>query len=267
MITVLGSSGYIGSHLAEELTRRKLEFWLPAKGNPEVFRKPLGDVIYAVGLTADFRSRPFDTVEAHVTYLSRILKEADFDSFVLLSSTRVYIDADSTAEDAVLQVRPTASDHLYNLSKLMGESLCLTIPHEKIRVARLSNVYGGRQASPSFLQSLTQQAMTTGVVTLQSDPDSAKDYLHIDDAVDLLLQIALTGKQRLYNVASGVNTTNRAITRVLESRFGAKASFRADASLLRFPLIEVSRIQKEFGFKPKPFLDKFEATLPERMDV
>lgn len=267
MVTVLGSGGYIGSHLAEELTRRKLEVWLPAKDSPEIFRRPLGDVIYSIGLTADFRSRPYDTVEAHVSYLSRILKEAEFDSFLLLSSTRVYMNADSTAEDAVLQVRPTESDYLYNISKLMGESLCLTIPREKIRVARLSSIYGGRQTSPSFLQSLVQEASTTGTVTLHSDPDSAKDYLHIDDAVDLLLKIALTGKQRLYNVASGVNTSNREVARVLESRLAAKPSFLPDSPLLRFPLIEISRIQQEFGFEATPFLDKFEETLPERMDV
>ncbi len=50
----------------------------------------LGHAFYCIGLTADFRSRPFETIEAHCGLLKEVLSGSRFSSFVYLSSTRVY---------------------------------------------------------------------------------------------------------------------------------------------------------------------------------
>src|SRR5215204_2623584 len=99
MFTILGASGFIGSRLAKRLGALGLEY--QGVGRHDVLpAASLGNVIYCIGLTADFRSRPFDTVEAHVCKLLHVLRNCEFDLLLYLSSTRLYNARDnSTTED------------------------------------------------------------------------------------------------------------------------------------------------------------------------
>ena len=76
-ITVLGAGGWIGSSLVASLRRQgrsvrpvnraELPLWLSERDSQ-------GPVIYAIGLTADFRQQPHATAEAHVCLLSQVLQ-------------------------------------------------------------------------------------------------------------------------------------------------------------------------------------------------
>ena len=122
--TVLGATGFIGSHLVRHLVQEGHEVWSPAKNEQSIFSNPLGHAFYCVGLTADFRQKPFDTLRAHVGLLGDILEHADFTTLTYFSSTRVYFRNEQTSEDDSLVVVPNDPSDLYNLSKLAGESLC-----------------------------------------------------------------------------------------------------------------------------------------------
>ncbi|MBV9064181.1 MAG: NAD-dependent dehydratase, partial [Methylobacteriaceae bacterium] len=88
-VTILGASGFIGSNLRRAVQAAGLPCYAP--GRAEALRTgPLGTVFYCIGVTADFRTRPFDTVAAHVCRLSRVLQGCEFDALIYLSSTRVY---------------------------------------------------------------------------------------------------------------------------------------------------------------------------------
>src|SRR5260370_39943856 len=122
-ITILGGSGFSGSRLVTRMKELRIDCFCPARGE-EIADRNLGTVIYCIGLTADFRTRPFETVEAHVSKLREVLKGCEFDSLLYLSSARLYLRQEGIArEDDPVQVNPLQDDHLYNISKLMGESL------------------------------------------------------------------------------------------------------------------------------------------------
>jgi hypothetical protein len=89
MITVLGASGFIGSHLVKRLEERGIPCNAPGR-DQTISTGNAGDVIYCIGLTSDFRSRPFDTVRAHVCKLLEVLQDWEFDSLLYVSSTRLY---------------------------------------------------------------------------------------------------------------------------------------------------------------------------------
>lgn len=257
--TVLGATGVIGQHLTARLRAAGHTVDTPPRGDAGLCRRPLGHVIYAVGLTADFRQRPYDTVQAHVTLLSELLQRADFSSLLYLSSTRVYARAAIGREDADLTVQPQDPSDLYNLSKLMGESLCLNCGSPDVRVARLSNVVGGADGdSANFVPSLVREART-GRIVLQTAPDSAKDYIHIEDVADLLPRIALHGRERLYNVASGVQTRHAQWVDQLAAQTGCQVEVAAGAPTVRFAEIDIARIRHEFGFTPRPVLSALPA--------
>ena len=158
--TVFGGTGFIGSHLVRHLSRQGHDVYTPCRAEISVAAgKALGHVIYAIGLTGDFRTRPYDTVEAHVCLLAKLLKSSQFDSWLYLSSTRIYssLPGNTLANEEVAIPLTTEIDSLYDLSKMLGEALCLAHPSSTVRVARLSNVFGLGQSMHTFLASVVQQ--------------------------------------------------------------------------------------------------------------
>lgn len=257
MITVLGSTGFIGSYLVKKLQEREIVYYSPARAE-NLSHKNLGDIIYCIGLTADFRTRPLETVEAHVCKLRNVLQECEFESLTYLSSTRLYKSNGGLAkEDDCLHVEPSNPGDLYNISKALGESLLLA-SEPRARVARLSSVYGADWHSENFLSTLFRDAVTNGRIVLQTALDSEKDYISVRDAVEMLIKIARGGRERLYNVASGNNVSNFALTKRLSELTGCTIEVAPDAPRHAFPQINVERIRNEFEFEPSSVLDDME---------
>ncbi|MCU0817709.1 MAG: NAD(P)-dependent oxidoreductase [Beijerinckiaceae bacterium] len=254
-ITILGASGTVGRALAAHLRAAGEDVFAPQRGDDAIWREDLGRVIYCIGVTADFRTRPLETIEAHVTVLRRVLAEARFERLVYLSSTRVYGAADAAdtpaREDHALMVDPHSGSDLYNLSKLMGESLCLHGSRGRACVARLSNVVGGAdEDSENFLPSLMRDAKS-GQIHLRSALESAKDYIHIDDAVSVLTALAKGPTRGIYNVASGMRTAHSEWIEAITAATGARVSVEPNAPLILFPPIDITRIRTEFGAAPR----------------
>jgi nucleoside-diphosphate-sugar epimerase len=288
MITVLGGTGFIGSALVRRLQRYndisnaaqempQETVYAPSRTTSleELCSRPLGNVVYCIGVTADFRQRPLDTVRAHVSFLEALLRTATFDSLTYLSSTRIYSSiaapSEGTHEHASFIVQPQSMSDVYNLSKLMGESLCLhglsgmessarwssnstqsALP--RIHVVRLSNVVGNDFSSENFLASVIAQAVRERHVTLQTTLDSAKDYICIDDVVSALLDIVQRGTQQVYNLASGVNLSNAEIMEALHRSTGCSYHVADHAVRTVFPPIDIRRITEEFCFTPRSVL-------------
>jgi nucleoside-diphosphate-sugar epimerase len=209
-------------------------------------------------LTADFRTRPLETVEAHVCKLFDILSAARFDSLLYLSSTRLYGTQSGLAkEDSDFSVNPGNPNDLYNISKLMGEAL-LNSSDRCVRIARLSNVFGGDINSENFLSDIIKRAVQTGHVKLETSFESEKDYIGVGDAVDLLIKIASGGKQKVYNVASGINTSNHQITDKLADLTRCVIEVATDARVVKFPVVSNELVRSEFGFRPSNLLDEME---------
>ena len=256
--TVLGATGFIGSNLASRLRTDGHDVYVPTRDDLSIFNRPLGHVFYCIGLTADFRTRPYEAVRAHIGLLGDLLERADFDSLVYLSSTRVYLHTLRSAEQDSLVVTPNEPADLYNLSKLTGESLCWNSKRHGVKAVRVSNVVGSDTRSENFLYSLIRSAIS-GKIVLHTALESSKDYVLLDDVVGLLPRIAIDGKHSLYNLASGVNLTNREITSRLVALTGCSLEVVQGAMPQVFPVINVDRICDEFGFSAKPmigYLDK-----------
>ncbi len=248
--TILGAGGFIGGHLLAHLRQAGHDCFAPARGDAALFSAELGHVIYCIGLTADFRSRPFDTVRAHVCLLADVLEKARFDSLLYLSSTRLYAGAAHGNEETPLMV-----GDIYNLSKLTGEALCFASGRELVRVARLSNVFGNDFYSDNFLPAIIRAAVTERRVALGTPLDVAKDYVLIDDVVTILPRIALEGKHRIYNVARGRNTSNRELLAKLAETTGCGVDAPTASNALAFPLISIERLVEEFAYAPMDVMD------------
>jgi nucleoside-diphosphate-sugar epimerase len=255
--TVLGGSGFIGSRLAAHLRAQGLHCEVPARHDASVFTRALGHAVYAIGLTSDFRARPLDTVEAHVCLLRQLLASGNFESLTYLSSTRVYAGGSDTSETASLRVNPNDASDVYNLSKLMGESLCLHGGRHNVKVARLSNIVGVRATPDSFLEQLLREGLSTGKLELHTSLASRKDYLYVDDAVDLLARLAASEHSGIFNVAGGVGTANAQIAQALAEQAKIQVSVNPAAPDWDFQDISIRKVQQHFPFSPQPFSEFF----------
>jgi nucleoside-diphosphate-sugar epimerase len=225
-----------------------------------------GHLVFCVGVGSDFRSRPLDTMEAHVSLLARLLRSESFDSFTYLSSTRVYQGLPPNAlasEDLDLVANPNRWGDLYNLSKLAGESLCLAIDNPAIRAVRLSNVYGSQDRSDNFLTLILRQILSGKRATFFDAPTSQKDYISIADVVVALELIPLRASSRLMNLASGRNVSHQQIADLIFAHTGRSVHVRPHGAELRFPLIDVSRLGRELNFEPRLLANEFPALVRE----
>ena len=252
--TVVGAQGFVGSRLAARLAATGWEVYAPAKGDSELLKRDLGTVFYCAGLTADYDKRPFDTVEAHATLISEILRADRLTRLVYTSSTRLY---DGLPKAEVSETEPLVFDvtdprRVYDLSKALGENLTVTRSLERGSVARLSNVYDWEDGAPGFLSEWLIQAREGREITLQSSPHVARDYIHLDDVVDALIAIA-ERRGPIFNVASGELVTNGEIAEVFEQA-GWRVRFTGDASPPPPPNAKVTRLAN-LGVTVRPVRD------------
>ena len=246
--TVLGANGFIGSHLVKHLSGEMV--FAPERDEMLAYLKhlrgkSLGKIFYCIGMTADFRNQPFATVDANLVMLRHILDDCEFDRLVYLSSTRVYAGISNTDEDSNLCLNPHEPDHLYNLSKVMAESLCLNSGRE-VCIARLSNVYGEGMKAHNFLASLLYDASQSGNLCIRSAPESVKDYIAVEDVIRYLVAMADGAKHRLYNVASGINVSHVELAEVFRQA-GIEVDFLLNAAVISYPCIRTNRLVTEFG--------------------
>ena len=108
-------------------------------------------------------------------------------------------------------------------------------------------VYGCRPAPQNLITLLIDEALGQGRIALQSHPLSDRDYVAIEDVARLVVEIATRGSSRLYNVARGVNTTHRQIAEAIANQTDCEVGVDEKAPLSRFPAIDTSRIDREFG--------------------
>ena len=262
--TVLGAGGFIGSSLATALRATGADCHTPARGDADIFTQKLGYVFYCIGLTADYRQRPFDTVEAHVSLLSRILAQASFDKLIYLSSTRLYdgMSGEKCAEDAYLILNPANPRHLYDLSKALGENLCLTASNGRACVARLSGVYDSSPGAPGFLSGLLQRLSREREFVIDSESGVVRDYVSLRDTVQGLIKTSAGAESEIINIASGENVSNQDIADMLNAE-GCKVTLQRPSARENRPLCDITKL-RQLGIEPVPVRDYLRNYIKDR---
>lgn len=259
--TVIGASGFVGARLVERLQADGHDVFAPARGDEAVFTADLGRVAYCAGLTADYLARPFDTVEAHVALIARVLERSRFDRLVYLSSTRLYDWAgpEGGREDEPLSLTPSEPRHLYDLSKGLGENLCLTQSGGRAAVARLACVWDWAEGAPGFLSEWMRAARRSRTLSFDSSTAYVRDYVHLDDTVAALRAMLDQGAGGIVNVATGENVSNGELAEVFE-RCGWRVSLARSGPKQAAPVCSTERL-RALGVAPAPVRDLIERRL------
>jgi nucleoside-diphosphate-sugar epimerase len=250
---VLGASGFLGENFVRWLRSKNEDVFCPGRAELTNLAGDLGHTLYCIG-TDDFANNPLGVAEAHVGLLEKILRCCCFASLTYFSSTRLYLGANSSAEDSPIYIDPKDSGRLYNATKIAGEMLCLAIDRPEVRIVRISNVVGFAPRAISFVPMLIKDSLSKGQMHLAIDSTSSKDYIILQDVLELIPAIAATGQHRLYNLGSGTNLSAGEIVNCITRATGAKAHWKPNSPILRFPQLSIARVTTEFSFRPTPVL-------------
>lgn len=260
--TILGSKGFIGKELTSFLKKEKHECFTPEIREMSLDKMDLGHVIFSAGVP-NFMERPYDAVDAHVCQLKKILQNLNFESLIYFSGGRVYNKMNTTKEDENLIVNPLDKNDLYGISKIMGESLCISSENPRVHVVRLTNVTGNNFTSHLFLPSIIRDAILKNKIKIFTSLSSKKDYVYIDDVLKLIPKISLNGKNRIYNVASGKNIESGKLIKKISEITNCEVEVSPESQEYSFPETSINKIKKEFNFQPTNVLEKIPYMIEE----
>jgi len=253
--TVLGTSGFVGGHLASRLSLKGYHVLRPSRGELQSLSgRHLGHVFYCLGKD-NTRADPYEAFKAHIAWLADVLQFCPISSLTYLSSTRIYLGSPQSREDSELHILPDDDNAIFNGMKIAAEQICFVDRNPAVRAVRLSNVVGFAPRGISLIPTLIRDAIEHGKMRLTISPQSSRDYIAIDDVLDILPRIALGGKWRCYNLASGLNLDLGEIVNLIQGEIPCVSEWRPDAPTVSYPVINIDRIRSEFSFTPRAALD------------
>ncbi len=249
MFTIFGHTGFLGHNLVKYLKNSKL---LLPKRNKFTFNQNLGNIIYCIG-SDDWKTDTFNSFNANLGFVPTIIEKNNFKSFTFVSSCRIYNNSTTTHETSNFKFNPTDTNEFYNLKKILAENY-LFASKKKIKIVRVSNIVGFSPKSPLVFPMFVKNAITKKKIVISINKNSTKDFIHIDDVVQLIARISIKGKGKIYNIANGKNTKLIDLAQSIKKFTNCKILLKNQNKAIFEPKININKIKKEFNFKSKNIL-------------
>lgn len=148
-------------------------------------------------------------------------------------------------------------DSYYGLTKAWATMACRFAGFTTLR---LYSVYGPWEEPRRFIPQLITQGLDGRLPPL-AQPDTARDFVHVDDVVDALLLASAPAPERgtpgpVYNVGTGVQTTLREAVAVARDLLAIEASPAWDTMAARswdtdVWVADARRIARDLGWLPR----------------
>tara|TARA_Y100000588_G_scaffold181458_1_gene195217 strand:- start:959 stop:1843 length:885 start_codon:yes stop_codon:yes gene_type:complete len=219
LVTVIGGSGFIGSHVADQLTddgyqvrildrkdspwkRKDQEMIVGDLLDVDLLNKSIvgSDLVYNFAALADIdqaRNKPIETIEINILGNARVLEACRVNSvkrYMFASTVYVY----------------SREGSFYRCSKQAAENYVeeyQRIYNLDYTILRYGSLYGPRADPQNGLFRIVKTALDAGVVRYNGSPDALREYIHVEDAakssVDVIRDefrnqsIVLTGQESM----------------------------------------------------------------------
>ena len=254
--TIFGHTGFLGNNIVKYLKKKNCDVFLPARDKVK-FTKNLNNVVYCIG-SDNVLEDPINAIQSNLTLLCKIILNNKFKNFIYISSTRLYLNAKNTKENNHIKIDTNSKKFLYNSLKIAAENFCLSQKNKNIKVVRLSNLYGLNFTKQIYLlPNLIRNSKRNKKINIYINKKSKKNYLNIYDAIDMIIKITNKSKFKLYNIASDKRLSIDKITSTIKKITKCKVVYSNQKEKIDEPKIDITRIKKEFKFKPTNNFDSF----------
>jgi len=257
--TIFGQKGFLGTNIVNYLKKKNYDIFLPPR-NKVRFNKNLNNIIYCIG-SDNVLDDPINAIKSNLMILCNIILNNKFKNFIYISSTRLYFNTKNTNENDMIKINTSSKNYFYNSLKATAENFCLAQKNQNIKVVRLSNLYGLNFKNQIYLlPSLIRDSKINKKINIYINKDSKKNYVNINDVINIIIKITNKSKYRLYNVASDKRLALKKIVSTIKKATDCEVVYSNQKKRIDEPMIDISRIKKEFNFKPT---NNFNDFIPE----
>ncbi|MDD3068578.1 MAG: GDP-mannose 4,6-dehydratase [Acholeplasmataceae bacterium] len=282
---VTGGTGFIGSHLVDELLAGGEEVVIISNKSDKTINDNLSTVsadivdidqvrsvftnynidgvfhLAAMGVAPASFSNPRQFHDVNITGTANILiaaHEAGIDRLVFASSSLVYGKSSSPVLSEDTPFNPLTP---YAVSKIAGEMYCNMFSEQyglKISVLRYFNVYGPRQdpdaefaaAIPKF----TDMILHKKSPIIFGDGEQSRDFVYVKDIVQANLLAMQRGISGIFNIGSGSQTSLNQLIKMIKEISGVDVDVTykdARAGDVRSVIADISKSKHVLGYSPK----------------
>ena len=208
VVTVTGAKGFIGQRLVERL--KKMGFKVKTINSLENINLPKNSmIVFHLAAVTNPKADPYELNKVNYfgtkNLLKKVLRDCPDAVFIFPSTFGVYRTPN---EDEVIKENyPKNPTNDYGKSKLKAEDMVQKFSDQfnlKVRILRLSNVYGPN--SSSVITRWLKAIKNNEQITLTGDSNQSRDFIYIDDVVKALILSAtqkLEQKSIVLNICTG----------------------------------------------------------------
>lgn len=227
-------------------------------------------IIHAAGYgqPGKFMATPQKTIKLNTTVTQILLEKLNTKGkFLFISTSEVYSGLSNPPFNEE-QIGTTNTDHprsCYIEAKRCGEAIMSVARSQGIEAksARLSLAYGPgtKKDDARAINSFIYRALTEHSIAMLDSGAAHRTYCYITDAVKMMWNIILNGKDSLYNVGGVSETTIADLARKIGEMTGATVQIPAakEQALIGAPadvVLDLEKIRKEFGINDFISLDE-----------
>jgi len=272
-VLVTGGSGFIGSHLLEELNKKGHEV--------DVFDiKESNDVKCKNFITGDIKSK--DTVDKAmrgrdiVFHLAGLLGTHELVANAIaatevnvLGTLNILESARKHGVKVVFASKPNCWLNTYTITKVASEKFCLMYHKEfgvDVVILKWFNVYGSRQSLTEYqkaVPTLIVQALKGEPLLVYGSGEQTADFIYIDDAIEAAVRAAempgCSGK--VIEIGSGAETTINHLAGLIIQLTGSKSVIKhvpMRVGETKYTRIKsnIENMKKLLDFTPKTALEQ-----------
>ena len=283
-ILILGAAGFIGTNLAIEFAKNKLNritlvdkkrrYFSPdvMADNVELVESDLSigmdysvlvdkDVVYhlvSTNIPTTSNQHISQDIEANVLFSSHLFEECvkyEVKKVVFISSGGTVYGKEATCP--LSEGTPTNPISSYGVQKITIEKLLYLYNYMyglDYRIIRLANPYGPYQRPNGILGAVTTftyKALKGDEITVYGDGSVVRDFIYIDDAVKGILNIVNgENKHHIFNLGCGYGTSISEVLDAVEKALECKLKvvYKAGRSVdVPVNYLDISRYEKYYG--------------------
>ena len=275
-ILVTGSSGFIGSKIIKKLSKSKV--FTDSDNSKRIDLRNLDEVLNidsvdtVIHLASKIPSKELewnDYFENNVFGTLNILEYCITKKVkkLIYVSSYVYGNPKKCPIDENHSINP---HNAYTESKFYGEQLCEFFCEKSdlsIIILRPFNIFGKSMKDGFLISNLIDTAKTEKNITI-INKNSKRDFLYIDDFVDLILKIKdYDCKYEVFNVGTGISFSFDEIIKIIEKFTSKKLNLEYivdEKTFIADIKADISKIKKKIDWEPKT---KFESGLKKMLDT
>jgi len=235
-VIVFGGNGFIGKKLVEILKKQNINILnigskdidLIKKNSIEKVKNTICDsdtIVFLSAITPD-RGRGIDALMQNLIMLRNLLialKNKNIAHFIYFSSDAVY----GNSENLITESSPCDPSDLYGTMHLTRELMLSEFKKLPLLILRLTMVYGQNDTHNSygpnrFIHSVIKESS----ITLYGDGEERRDYIQIDDLVEIVNRCIFMKSLGVLNVATGNSKTFKEIAGIVILNFNKNVNIQ-----------------------------------------